>query len=447
MPPREPFVRDVTIERIVPGGEGLGHVDGIVALVRGAYPGDRVTASLHAESPRLCRGRAVEVLAAGPHARPPGEVCPLAADGSCGGCDWPGARAGSAGALKTELVLDALRRIGGLAASDVPPPTFVPSPPNYRLRNRLHRGADGRLGFFAPRSNRVAADLASCQIVSESLLERLPAIRDSFRRLGSAEGELATLEDRSGSLLLGELRLSAPAGRSVPSGFSRGPFDGLRLLDLDGRALFEDGPSSLDLETALGTFRVSVSSFFQGNRFLLDAFLDEIRFALGAVPRASGTAGPFRALDLYAGVGFLTLPLLEAAAVRDGVVVAVEVDASSSNDLSANLRRWSGGGLPEARLVVSTAEAFLAGRGDPDGSVDFDVVVADPPRAGLSPAVRRGLLRSRPPVLVMVSCDPPTLGRDLAALRGSYRLDRLTLLDLFPGTHHVEAVALLVART
>jgi 23S rRNA (uracil1939-C5)-methyltransferase len=446
--PREEISREVAIERMVPGGEGLGRVDGVVALVQDVYPGDRVTAALTAEGPRLFRGRAVEVLSPGPHARPPGAVCPRAADGTCGGCDWPRARPDSAKALKTELVLDALRRVGGLDASEIPLPGFVPSPPNYRLRNRLHRDSDGRLGFFAPRSNRVVADLSLCEIVSGALLARLPAIRESFRRLGPAEGELATLEDRSGRLLLGEFRLAPGAGRGISWSAGKGPFDGFRIRDPESRVLFEDGPSHLDLETRTATFRVAVSSFFQGNRFLLDAFLDEVRSALRAARGGEGPgAGPVRALDLYAGVGFLTRPLLEEAAERGGEVVAVEVDASSSGDLSANLRRWHEGGLPPARGAVTTAEAFLAPDSRSAGSGVFDVVVADPPRAGLSPAVRRGLLRMRPRALVMVSCDPPTLGRDLAALHASYRLDRLTLLDLFPGTHHVEAVALLVRRT
>jgi 23S rRNA (uracil1939-C5)-methyltransferase len=446
--PPEAFSREVVIDRMVPGGEGLGRVDGIVALVQGGTPGDRVIASLTVESPSLLRGRAVEVLSPGPHGRSPGEVCPRAADGSCGGCDWPRVRKDSAKALKTELVLDALRRVGGLGASELPFPSFVPSPPNYRLRNRLHRGSDGRLGFFAPHSNRVAADLSSCEIVSEALLARLPAIRESFRRLGPAKGELATLEDRNGNVLLGEFRLASGKIRGVSSNVNRGPFDGFRLRHPEGYILFEDGPSALELETARATFRVSVSSFFQGNRFLLDAFLDEVRSALREAFRGEGSAtGPIRALDLYAGVGFLTRPILEAAAERGGEVVAVEVDASSSDDLSANLRRWEAGGLPPARGAAMTAEAFLAPGSPTEKPGIFDVVVADPPRAGLSPAVRRGLLRIRPPAIVMVSCDPPTLGRDLAAFRRAYRVDRLTLLDLFPGTHHVEAVALLVRRT
>lgn len=439
---------EVLIERVVPGGEGLGRVGPVVALVSGALPGDRVVAELSTEGERLLRGRAVEMLSPGPHRREDREICPRATDGTCGGCDWPAVRRDSASALKTELVLDALRRVGRLERADVPPPRFVPSPPNYRLRNRLHRGADGQIGFFAPRSNRVAADLTACEIVSKPLLTRLPAIRESLRALGPVEGELSTLEDREGTTVLGEFRL-APGSRLKSSAKPEcGAFDGFRLVDPDGHVRFEDGPSSLDLVAGGVAFRVSVSSFFQGNRFLLDEFLSEIRLALGSAHGRVGDPGrPFRALDLYSGVGFLTRPLVEIAAGTGGTVIAVEVDASSSRDLAENLRRWESEGFRGARAIRSTAEAYLISRSRPEASNPLDVVVADPPRAGLSLSVRRALHHLRPRLLLLVSCDPPTLGRDLGVLRRDYAIERLTLLDLFPGTHHVETVALLSGRT
>jgi 23S rRNA (uracil1939-C5)-methyltransferase len=197
-----------------------------------------------------------------------------------------------------------------------------------------------------------------------------------------------------------------------------------------------------------------VSSFFQGNRFLLDAFLEEIRTALRAVLRKEeGRARPIRALDLYAGVGFMTRPLLEL--VREagaGDVTSVEIELSASYSLSKNLQAWHSDGLPLARAVRSSAESFLSllskqNPSDPSSpNSPIDVLVADPPRAGLSPGVRAGILRLAPRHVLMVSCDPPTFARDLAALSARYAVERLTLLDLFPQTHHVETVALLARR-
>jgi len=443
---REEVRQELTIERVVPGGAGLARVGGLVALVSGAFPGDLVLAKLSRGGSRLLIGRAAEILSPGPHRRAEEDVCPRAADGRCGGCDWAAVRPGSAPGLKTSLLLDALRRVGRIPADEIPPVAYVPSPFGYRLRNRLHLDRSGRLGFFAPRSNRVEADLDVCEVVSDALRARLDPARELLRAVGPAEGEISTLEDREGKAVLAELRLG-PVYRPPAFRAGRGPFDGLRVVDSDGRLLFEDGASALDLEAGGTTFRVSVSSFFQGNRFLLDPFLEEIRASLRAgIPAGEGETRAFRALDLYAGVGFLTFPLLETARQRGGDVIAVEMDPSSSSDLSTNLRRWDGGGPSRSRSVRSSAEAFLSSKGAATGP-GFEVVVADPPRAGLSPAARDGLVRLAPRSLVLVSCDPPTFARDLGALRPFYRLERLTLLDLFPGTHHVEAVALLVRRT
>ena len=445
-------VLETVVERVVPGGEGLARLDGVVTLVAGALPGDRVRLRVDDVSPRLIRGRAEAILEAGEARRPESDVCALARSGACGGCDWPAARPEEHRALKTGLVLDALRRIGGLKPEDLPEPRWLGSPPNYRLRNRLHLDREGRLGFFAPRSNAVA-DLEGCQIVSKPFLERLPAVREHLRSLGPLEGELLTLESRKGEVLLGELRLGAGHGLQSSSRVKergRGPFDGFRIVDAGGRLLASDGPSSLSIAAGGAAFDVSVSSFFQGNLFLLDAFIEEIRAALRAgrgredfLRKEEGEGARLRAVDLYAGVGFMTRPLLELAReAGGGEVTAVEIDPSGFNSLSKNLQSWQKEGLPLARSIRASAESFFHSQ----KSSSLSLLLADPPRAGLSPEVRKGILRLAPPHVLMVSCDPPTLARDLAALKARYAVTRLTLLDLFPQTHHVETAALLAAR-
>ncbi len=429
---------EAVVERVVPGGEGLARTGGVVTLVAGALPGDRVRLRVDEASPRLIRGRAEAILEAGEARRPEADVCALARRGACGGCDWPAARPDHHRALKTELVLDALRRLAGLNPGDLPEPRWLGSPPNYRLRNRLHLDREGRLGFFAPRSN-VVADLEGCQIVSRPFLEHLPALREHLRSFGPLEGELLTLESRDGSVVLGELRLGAGegGGPGVSLKVKKGPFDGFRVLDPGGRLVGSDGPSALSLSAGGAHFEVSVSSFFQGNLFLLDSFLEEIRSALRGL-------SPQRAVDLYAGVGFMTHPLLELATeAGGGEVTAVEIEPSSFESLSKNLQAWHRGGLPLARPVRASAESFFHSK---NPNLPVSLLLADPPRAGLSPEVRKGILLLAPPHVLMVSCDPPTLARDLAALKHRYAVVRLTLLDLFPQTHHIETAALLARR-
>lgn len=453
---------EVVVERVVPGGEGLARIGGVVTLVPGVLPGDRVRLRVTDASARLVRGTLESLVVPGEARRPDGEMCPRARDASCGGCDWPAARLDSHRELKTSLVLDAFRRLAGLRSEELPEPGWRGSARNYRLRNRLHLDRNGRLGFFAPRSN-VVSNLEVCEIVSHALLARLPAIRAHLSLFGPVEGELWTLEDREGKTLLGELRLGEGNGLQSSSEVKergRGPFDGLRVVDAGGRVLLSDGPSSLSIVAGGASFEVSASSFFQGNLFLLDSFLEEIRSALRAggedsalravLRREEGDGKVFRAIDLYAGVGFLTRPLLELAAEAGGAVevMAVEIDASSSHSLSKNLQDWHSEGFPLACVARTSAESFLSSLSSSSQKIPSspDILVADPPRAGLSPAVRAAILRLVPRRLLMVSCDPPTLARDLAALKSRYSVDRLTLLDLFPQTHHVETIALLSRR-
>ncbi|MFI5179721.1 MAG: hypothetical protein ACHQO8_14210, partial [Vicinamibacterales bacterium] len=163
-------------------------------------------------------------------------------------------------------------------------------------------------------------------------------------------------------------------------------------------------------------------SFFQGNRFLAGALVRRV------VESASGDD----VADLYAGVGLFALAL----AARGARVVAVEGDPWSGADLSTNAAAWG----DRIQPVRSTVEAVLA---EPPATPP-GVVIIDPPRTGLSSAALAGLIGWRPPRIVYVSCDPPTLARDAAHfLASGYRLQSIDAFDLFPNTPHVETVAVL----
>jgi 23S rRNA (uracil1939-C5)-methyltransferase len=164
---------------------------------------------------------------------------------------------------------------------------------------------------------------------------------------------------------------------------------------------------------------VSSNSFFQVNRFLID------RLAETALEGAEGDS----ALDLYAGVGLFTLPL----ARRFRQVTAVESGGGASRDLRFNLDR---AGVAQVRTEALTVEAFLEKL---KRAPDF--VLLDPPRAGLGKPVVERLKELRPRLLTIVACDPATLARDLASLvAGGYKMRKITLVDLFPQTYHLETV-------
>jgi 23S rRNA (uracil1939-C5)-methyltransferase len=173
------------------------------------------------------------------------------------------------------------------------------------------------------------------------------------------------------------------------------------------------------------TWRRSAASFFQANRFLVGAL---VRRVLTAVESRS-------CVDLYSGVGLFALAL--AGAGRH--VIAVENDPTSAADLSLNAEPWS----DRCKVVAAPAEAFLLDR----HRERPDTIVLDPPRTGASEDAIAGLAAWRPARIVYVSCDPPTLARDAAALAGAgYSIGKIDAFDLFPNTPHVEAVAVFDRR-
>jgi 23S rRNA (uracil1939-C5)-methyltransferase len=176
---------------------------------------------------------------------------------------------------------------------------------------------------------------------------------------------------------------------------------------------------ALDYAAAGQTWRVSGGSFFQVNRFLIDRLVET------ALDGAEGQT----ALDLYAGVGLFSLAL----AKRFASVTAVESGARAAADLRFNAERAGVAlGVQKTDAEVWTEQL--------DTAPDF--VLLDPPRAGIGKRMVGRLAQLKPPRLAIVSCDPATLARDLAGLTGSgYRIERLTLVDLFPQTYHLETVA------
>ena len=174
---------------------------------------------------------------------------------------------------------------------------------------------------------------------------------------------------------------------------------------------------ALDYATSFGTFRVSPRSFFQVNRFLIEPLVEN----------ALGTRSGETALDLYAGVGLFAVPL----ARRFKSVTAVEAGSSAARDLEVNAARAG----VSVRTELARVEDYLAKLKEAP-----EFVLADPPRAGLGKSVVASLERLRPERLTIVSCDPATLARDLAALKG-YVIEGLTLVDLFPQTYHLETIA------
>ncbi len=396
---------NLAIEKLVYGGTGLARHGDTTVLVPHVLPGERVDVDFQ---PRRGVAHGIPVAWSKSSSERCDAPCPVY--GSCGGCHYQHMHYEAQTARKREILVETLRRIGGIRW-DRETPVVQAEPWGYR--NRLQIRLDwqhGRpvAGFFAARSHRLVATQA-CALASPALAKALTTLTGLLRRPRFPRG-LRTVE-----LFANEhdLQVNLPRNTaSLPK----------RFWKVWGERLGVAGPGSpLVVGCGPDALRVSGRSFFQVNRFLAP------RLAEVATAGAEGAL----AVDLYCGVGLITLPL----ARRFREVVGVDASGSAVRDLQSNASR--------ARLRLGAVQmdvgAFLASyQGRPD------LIVADPPRAGLGPAVVGDLVRVGASSLRIVSCDPATLARDLKALvAGGYALDRLTVVDMFPQTYHIETVAAL----
>lgn len=421
---------ELEVGAVAHGGHCVARHEGRVVFVRHALPGERVRAEVTdgGEDASFWRADAVEVLRASPdRVEPP---CPWAGPGRCGGCDWQHASLPAQRALKADVVREQLQRLGGVEVGDLADLAVEPVPvpgrdadDGLRWRTRVRYAVDrsARAGLRAHRSHRVVP-VDVCRIATTEVAE-LPVT--SARWPGAASVEVAASGSGERAVVVEAAGRRRPAVADLPDGTSvvvaRAGADPQRVR---GRTWLSE---PVVLPDGDARFRVGVSGFWQ------------VHPGAGAVLAAAvvGAADPRpgeTALDLYAGVGLLTLPL----AVRvgpSGAVVSVESDARAVRDARRNLHEHR-----QVRLEQGRTERVLETLAGELGSAD--VVVLDPPRSGAGPRVVEQVVSLAPRVVVYVACDPAALGRDvrLLAERG-YRLDGLRAFDLFPMTHHVECVA------
>jgi 23S rRNA (uracil1939-C5)-methyltransferase len=385
------------VEKLVYGGDGLGRLDGRVVLAPRVLPGERIRAAAERERPSLIQARTLAVLEPSPERV--AAACPYF--GRCGGCHYQHMPYESQLASKRAILLEEVRRLGKIQPPD-DVGAVAAEPWGYRNRVQLHV-ENGRLGYRELRSRRLCA-IEHCPIASPRLNQTIQALAGMLRDprwprfLRSLE--IFTDENR---VQVNVLESDRPVAR--------------RFFDWCAERIDGFTPGSLDYQ---GRFRVGGDAFFQVNRRLAG------RLAETALEGAAGNRG----LDLYAGVGLFTLPMSE----RFAEVTAVESGRTAVRDLEFNAAR---AGRENIRAVQSSTEAYLAAVTEAP-----EFVLLDPPRTGIGKEVVARLAGLRPPRLAIVACDPSTLARDLGGLTAAgYRLDGLTLVDLFPQTYHVEAVA------
>jgi len=442
-------------EKLVYGGDALGHHEGRTVLVPRTLPGECLEVEEVRTAKGVVRARPLQILAAAPER----VEAPCPHFGRCGGCQYQHFNAERQAIAKREILRETLRRLGRINW-DGEIPVHAAQPWNYRNQAefKVERRANGgiSLGFFESESHRVV-DVDACPILSPRLNALLNALRapEWSERLARCREIAMLADDRDNEVMLtlrGTLEQEAKEALArdclaelqgvVSVVIEEQSSRRLHPAAAKGRAANAFGKPALVYQVGEFRYQVSPGSFFQASRFLLPEFVDAVtREASGS--RRTTAQGPHGqlnpdhslegslALDLFAGVGLLTLPLATGFAS----VIGVEAGARAAADLAANARNH---GLANVRAVAQTTYDFLRRF----AQASPDIAVLDPSRSGVGARTLNLLAALRPRRIHCVSCSPPTLARDLELLlKRGYLLESVELFDFFPHTYHIEALA------
>jgi 23S rRNA (uracil1939-C5)-methyltransferase len=410
---------DVELLTMVYGGDAMGRLaDGRAVFVPGALPGERARIRLIEQKRSFARAALVEILQSSPDRVIP----PCAYAAACGGCHYQHISYSAQLRYKTAILSDQLQRIAGITAPPVAPIQSAPQEWHYRNTVQFHLDEKGRLGFQEPGSHTVVPVQTppGCLLCEPAIEEILPSL--DFE--GSQGVERVQVRCGAGDDILLVLESDQP----IPPEFSvdlpiSAVFAGPGAFE-ENQMLVLAGDGHLVMEAGGRPFRVSAGSFFQVNTRQAENML---AYLLEHLPLNSSSC----ALEVYAGVGLFSAAL----AGRVGRLAAIESSSAAVDDFAVNLDEFD-----NVELYDGLAEEIL-----PALNLQSDLVLVDPPRAGLALPVLDAITRMAPPCLAYVSCDPATLARDAKRLlTGGYTLQSVQPFDMFPQTYHIESVSLFV---
>jgi len=399
---------EITPTTFVYGGEALARLpDGRAVFIPYAFPNEDLRIRLVEEKERYARGEIVEIIKASPL-----RITPRCAHfGECGGCHYQHITYEEQLKIKKNIFVDQLIRMGKM--TDPPVKKIVPSPQewNYRNQIQLHMSREGELGFLRHRSNQVVP-IQECHLPTESLNQIWPSLNLEFIP-GLDRINLRAGEEGQDTLVVLESSDPEPIEFSVDMSLSavhRGPGGKIVLAGDDFTVIPIHGYP----------FVVSAGSFFQVNNQVAELVVD---FLLERLPLKEDSL----LLDVYCGVGLFSAFL----APRVGKVIGIESDPNAGEDFLYNLA-----GYENVDFYDIPAEKVL-----PFLDLKPDIILLDPPRAGISKTVLDSVVSLDPDLITYISCDPATLARDADRFKKQgYLLQESTLFDMFPQTFHIESV-------
>jgi 23S rRNA (uracil1939-C5)-methyltransferase len=442
----------VTIKRIGINGEGVGYYRRKAVFVPGALPDEVVKAKVAKTNPRFIEAKLAAIERKSPHRISP--ACPVYEQ--CGGCQLQHLDDAGQRAAKMEIVRESFARYAGLDNPPIRPIAAMADPWHYRHKAQLQAGTAGGhtvLGLYSPSSHRLV-DIAGCPVQHGDINRAAGVIRSLLEQFGippwqekSGQGLLRTVVIRRSSRT-GEMQVTfvltqdrLPKADKLIAGIRSALPDVVTVAvnkqDKKTPLVFGEHTRVLwgkpAIEERLGdlSYRLSPRAFFQINPEQTTVLYDYVK-------EAAALTGKERVVDAYCGTGTIALWLAPRAAEVRGIEEIPEAVRDARQNAQAN-------GIGNARFFLGKSETLLPAWVK-DGYRP-DVIVVDPPRTGCDPKLLAAAIAARPKRFVYVSCNPATLAKDCKVLLdGSYALEWIQPVDMFPQTAHVESVILLVRK-
>ena len=436
------MVIELTIDKIVYGGDGIGNYNGIKVFVPYSAPQDRLLVSIQTKKKDYYIGRIKQILEPSPLRTNP----PCVYFFSCGGCNFQHLTYESQLVLKKLLTNETLQRVGKifLPAKN---PKKAPSEFHYRNKTQYPLAPPLKIGYFKSRTHQVI-DIEKCLLHPEQFdrirsflknvikdsketvydeIKHQGNLRHIIIRQGFNTGEylliLVTKQDKIKPIIDKKLNQEFPDIVGIVQ--SVNPEKTNRILGDEFRCLY--GQDFYYEKILNKQFRISAESFFQVNTVQTETIAKKVLKFLSS----NGTE---HILDLFSGVGTFSIILAEFVAR----VTGIEISKAAVLDARANLKINS---INNVEFISDTAEQGIRNIRQIDG------VILDPPRKGCSKELIDGIIGLKPGRIVYISCNPATLARDLASLEKSgYETTEIELVDLFPQTYHIEAVAKIMPK-
>jgi len=403
------------IKKLVYGGYGLAQKEGKSVLVDYALPGEIVEVQTLQEKRDYILAKTKRVILQSSTRRE--APCPYF--GICGGCQLQHMEYPAQIRSKEDILLETLNRIGKLELKSLEPSLFSEEF-GYRVKVQFKVSGE-KLGFFERRSHNIV-EVRECLVAHPAINDLVPSLKELAKKVDGLKEIHVFYSPNEGEFLIKLL-----SEKSFPKEKLKKLIDNLLPKKVVGvgvyieNRLYSLGRDFTFVKVGSYKYRVSTDSFIQVNHFLWEAFVNS------AVPKERYN----HVLELHCGIGFFSFFLAE----RSNFVLAYDVNRSAIRDAEYNAKINSVGNVSFQH--ESGFEALKKHAGEP-----IDLLFLDPPRSGLSEGEAKLVLKNKPKEIVYVSCEPTTLARDLKVLvKGGYKILGVRMVDNFPNTYHIEAIA------